>query len=107
MAFVVIANVVNILGAFVMIPLAMSIGTDLQSILFAEYLHRPYLFHARTHSSLLFNNLIHETTRATNHLLQNAFSLNTNLVTALFIVASVILLNPVLAAAMIVALAAG
>jgi HlyD family secretion protein len=107
MGFVVIANVINILGSFVMIRLAMSIGTDLQSILFAEYLHRPYLFHARTHSSLLFNNLIHETTRATNHLLQNAFSLNTNVVTALFIVVSVMLLNPILAMAMIAALAGG
>jgi ATP-binding cassette, subfamily B, bacterial PglK len=107
MGFVVIANVINIVGSFVMIRLAMWIGTDLQSILFAEYLHRPYLFHARTHSSVLFNNLIHETTRATNHLLQNAFSLNTNLVTALFIVASVMLLNPILATAMIVALAGG
>jgi HlyD family secretion protein len=75
--------------------------------LFAEYLHRPYLFHARTHSSLLFNNLIHETTRSTNHLLQNAFSLNTQVVTALFIVVSVMLLNPILAMAMIAALAGG
>ena len=107
MGFVVIANVINILGSFVMIRLAMSIGTDLQSILFAEYLHRPYLFHARTHSSLLFNNLIHETTRSTNHLLQNAFSLNTHVVTALFIVVSVMLLNPILAMAMIAALAGG
>jgi ABC-type bacteriocin/lantibiotic exporter with double-glycine peptidase domain len=107
MGFVVIANVINILGSFVMIRLAMSIGTDLQSILFAEYLHRPYLFHARTHSSLLFNNLIHETTRSTNHLLQNAFSLNTQVVTALFIVVSVMLLNPILAMAMIAALAGG
>jgi HlyD family secretion protein len=107
MGFVVIANVINILGSFVMIRLAMSIGTDLQSILFAEYIHRPYLFHARTHSSLLFNNLIHETTRATNHLLQNAFSLNTNVVTALFIVVSVMLLNPTLAMAMIAALGGG
>lgn len=107
MGFVVIANVINILGSFVMIRLAMSIGTDLQSILFAEYLHRPYLFHARTHSSLLFNNLIHETTRSTNHLLQNAFSLNTHMVTALFIVVSVMLLNPILAMAMIAALAGG
>jgi ATP-binding cassette, subfamily B, bacterial PglK len=107
MGFVVIANVINILGSFVMTRLAMSIGTDLQSILFAEYLHRPYLFHARTHSSLLFNNLIHETTRATNHLLQNAFSLNTNVVTALFIIVTVMLLNPVLAMAMIATLAGG
>jgi HlyD family secretion protein len=107
MALVVLANAINIAGSFVMIRLAMWIGTDLQSILFAEYLHRPYVFHARTHSSLLFNNLMHETTRSTNNLLQNAFSLNTNIVTAVFIVASVMLLNPMLATAMLTALAGG
>jgi len=107
MGLVLVANLINIIGSFVMIRLALWIGTDLQSILFAEYLHRPYLFHARTHSAVLFNNLIHETTRATNHLLQNAFALITNIVTAVFIMVSVMLLNPAVAAAMMSALAGG
>jgi ABC-type multidrug transport system fused ATPase/permease subunit len=107
MSLVLLANLINIAGSFVMIRLAMWIGTDLQSILFAEYLHRPYVFHARTHSSLLFNNLIHETTRSTQYLLQNAFALNTNVVTALLILASMMLLNPLLAAALLIALAGG
>jgi HlyD family secretion protein len=107
MGLVLLANLINVIGSFVMIRLALRIGTDLQSILFAEYLHRPYCFHARTHSAVLFNNVIHETARATNHILQNAFSLITNIVTALFIVVSVMLLNPVVAAAMIVGLAGG
>src|ERR1700722_3304861 len=77
-ALVLVANLINVIGSFVMIRLALSIGTDLQSILFAEYLHRPYLFHARTHSAVLFNNVIHETARAANHILQNVFSLITN-----------------------------
>jgi ATP-binding cassette, subfamily B, bacterial PglK len=107
MGFVLLANLINIIGSWVLVRLALWIGTDLQAILFAEYLHRPYLFHARTNSALIFNNVIHETTRATNHLLQNAFSLVTNIVTALFIVVSVILVNPGVAVAMIVALAGG
>jgi ATP-binding cassette, subfamily B, bacterial PglK len=107
MGLVLLANLINVIGSFVMIRLAWSIGTDLQSILFAEYLHRPYLFHARTHSAVLFNNVIHETARATNHILQNAFSLVTNVITALFIIVSVMLLNPAVAAAMIGALAGG
>jgi ATP-binding cassette, subfamily B, bacterial PglK len=107
MGVVLLANLINFIGSFVMIRLALWIGTDLQSILFAEYLHRPYLFHARTHSAVLFNNVIHETTRATNQILQNAFLLITNVVTALFIIVSVMLLNPIVAAAMIVALAGG
>jgi ATP-binding cassette, subfamily B, bacterial PglK len=107
MGLVLLANLINVIGSFVMIRLALSIGTDLQSILFAEYLHRPYQFHARTHSAVLFNNVVHETARATNHILLNAFSLITNIVTALFIIVSVTLLDPSVAAAMIVALAGG
>ena len=67
---------------------ALWIGTDLQSILFGEYLDRPYAFYARTPSAVLYNNVIHETTRATMQILQNAFVLVTNVITALFIVAS-------------------
>jgi ABC-type multidrug transport system fused ATPase/permease subunit len=107
MGLVLLANLINVIGSFVMIRLASSIGTELQSILFGEYLQRPYLFHARTQSAVLLNNVIHETTRTTNQILQNAFSLITNIVTALFIVVSVMLLNPAVAAAMIVALAGG
>jgi ATP-binding cassette, subfamily B, bacterial PglK len=107
MALVFLANLINVAGYFAMNRLAWWIGTDLQSTLFGEYLRRPYLFHARTHSSVLFNNIIHETTRATNDILQNAFLLITNLATAAFIILSVMLLNPVVAGAMIVVLAGG
>jgi ABC-type multidrug transport system fused ATPase/permease subunit len=107
MGLVILANLINVIGSFVMIRLALWISTDLQSILFEEYLHRPYIFHARTPSAVLFNNIIHETIRATNQILQNAFLLITNIVTALFIIVSVMLLNPVVAAAMIGALAGG
>jgi ABC-type multidrug transport system fused ATPase/permease subunit len=104
---VLVANLINAVGSFVMIRLAGSIGTDLQFTLFEEYLSRPYVFHARTHSAVLFNKIINETTRATNDLLQNTFSLVTNIVTATFIILSVVILNPAVATAMIVALAGG
>jgi ABC-type multidrug transport system fused ATPase/permease subunit len=107
LGLVLLANLINVIGSFVMIRLALWIGTDLQSLLFEEYLHRPYVFHVRTPSAVLFNNIVHETIRATNQILQNAFSLITNSVTALFIIVSVMLLNPVVAAAMIVGLAGG
>ena len=107
MGLVLLANLINVAGQFVMIRLAMRIGTDLQSILFAEYLHRPYLFHARTHGAVLFNSVMYESARTANHILQNAFTLITNVVTALFIVGSVMLLNPAVAVVMVVALAGG
>jgi ATP-binding cassette, subfamily B, bacterial PglK len=107
MGLVLLANAINVIGTFVLNRLAFWIGTDLQSILFAEYLHRPYIFYARTPSAALFNNVIYETHRATNQILQNVFSLLTNVVTAAFIMVTVIFLNPWVASAMIVALVGG
>jgi ABC-type multidrug transport system fused ATPase/permease subunit len=107
MGLVLLANLINVFGSYVMIRLSLWIGTDLQTILFGEYLHRPYLFHARTQSAVLFNNVVHESARTTNHILQSVFVFVTNVMTALFILVSVMLLNPTVAAAMIIALAGG
>ncbi len=107
MALVLLANLINLLGSFAMNRLAWWIGTDLQSALFAEYLGRPYLFHARTHSAVLLNNIVTETARATNEILHNGLSFVTNAVTAAFIILTMLLLNPIIAVVMIVALAGG
>jgi ATP-binding cassette, subfamily B, bacterial PglK len=107
MGLVLLANLINFLGSFLMTRLALSVGTDLQSLLFREYLGRPYAFHSSTHSAVIFNNVIFETTRLANGILQNVFSLVTNIFTALFIVVSVILVNPAVACAMMAALAGG
>jgi ABC-type multidrug transport system fused ATPase/permease subunit len=107
MTLVLVASLINLIGSFAMIRLARWIGADLQSILFAEYLARPYVFHARTHSAVLLNNIIHETNRLTNDILQNVFLLVTNIATATFIILSVMLLNLTVAAAMIGVLAGG
>ena len=107
LAFVLVANLINILGAFAMSRLAWWIGTDLQSALFVEYLSRPYLFHTRTHSATLFNNIVNEPARTTNEIVQNVLTLTTNAVTAALILLSVAVLNPVVALAMITILAGG
>jgi ATP-binding cassette, subfamily B, bacterial PglK len=106
-AIVVLSNVINIGGAFILARIAASIGADLQSALFGEYLARPFVFHARTNSAELFNNIIHSTSRATNEVLQNLFVLLTNVATGTFIVISVMLLNPLVAALMFISLAGG
>jgi len=107
MAIVFVANLINVAGSFLMARLAWWIGTDLQSVLFGEYLARPYAFHAATHSAVLFKNVIYETSRTTNEVFENVFMLITNIVTAMFIILTVILLNPAAAVAMIGALAGG
>ena len=102
-----IANLINVLGSLAMSRLALRIGTELQSTLFGEYLSRPFSFHIRANSTTLLNNILHETARATNGVLQNAFLLVTNLVTASFILLSIMLLKPIVALAMIASLAGG
>jgi HlyD family secretion protein len=104
---VLLANLANALGTLTLVRLAYRISNDLQSALFGEYLRRPYVFHTRNHSTALFNNVVHETTRVINDVMQNVFLLVTNVATALLIVASLILLDPRLAAALIGALTGG
>jgi ABC-type bacteriocin/lantibiotic exporter with double-glycine peptidase domain len=106
-AVVLIANLIDALGTLAMNRLALRIGNELQTTLFGEYLARPYLFHSRTSGTALFNNVVYETTRVTNGILLNALLLMTNVVTALFIVVSILLLKPVVAIAMIAALTGG
>jgi ATP-binding cassette, subfamily B, bacterial PglK len=106
-AVMLIANLINVLGALAMGRLALRIGTELQSTLFAEYLSRPYSFHIHANGTTLFNNILYETARLTNGILRNAFMLVTNLITASFIILSILLLSPMIALAMIVGLAGG
>jgi ABC-type bacteriocin/lantibiotic exporter with double-glycine peptidase domain len=106
-AVMLIANLINVVGSLAMGRLALRIGTEMQSTLFGEYLARPYSFHIRANGATLFNNILYETARLTNGILRNAFMLVTNLVTASFIILSILLLNPMIALAMIVGLAGG
>jgi ABC-type multidrug transport system fused ATPase/permease subunit len=101
------ANLINVLGSLAMNRLALRIGTELQTSLFAEYLSRPYRFHAGTNSTTLFNNVVHEPPRVTYGILQHAFTLVTNLVTAAFIMLSILLVKPLIAVVMVAALAGG
>lgn len=102
-----LANLINVMGALAMNRLALRIGTELQTTLFSEYLARPYRFHAATNSTTLFNNVVYEPARVTFGILQHAFIVITNLITASFIVVSILLIKPVVAIAMIAGLAGG
>jgi ABC-type bacteriocin/lantibiotic exporter with double-glycine peptidase domain len=104
---VLIVNLVNVLGSLAMNRLALAIGNELQTTLFGEYLNRPYRFHTATSSTTLFNNVIYETMRLSNGILQNLFQLFTNSVTAAFIIVSVLLLNPAACIAMLAVLGGG
>ena len=100
------ANVINAAGLFAMVRLSWQISTDLKSMLLREYLSRPFIFHAKTNSAALLHNIIYETNMTTS-MLQNVFLLVTNLVTGTFIILAVVMLNPLLGATMVIALAGG
>jgi ABC-type multidrug transport system fused ATPase/permease subunit len=106
-AAVVIANLINVVGSLLMIRLSYRISAEFQSVLLEEYLSRPYLFHTKTNSAVLCNNILNETNRVTNDVLQSAFPLFTNLITSTLILVSVALVNPAIAALLLCALAGG
>jgi ABC-type bacteriocin/lantibiotic exporter with double-glycine peptidase domain len=106
-ATMLIANLINILGSRAMSRLALRIGTEMQSRLFGEYLSRPYSFHIRANGTTLCNNILYETARVTNGILRNAFMLVTSLVTASFIILSILLLTPTIGLLMNAGLAGG
>lgn len=102
-----VSSAVNLAGSVAINRLALAIGDDLQICLFGEYLSRPYLFHARADRAELFNNVIYETARVSNGILHNIFTLTTGCITSLFIIASILVVDPVLDAAMLALLGGG
>src|SRR6185437_1517596 len=106
-AAVLLSNLINALGSMAMTRLASGIGDKLQTALFDEYLSRPYAFHVRTHSATLFNNVVNETRRLGNGILQNAFLIVTNAFTGALIIFSILFLNPVISITMLLGLAGG
>lgn len=106
-AAVLISNAINALGSKSMIRIAFEIGDQLQAALFDEYLSRPYLFHARTHSAKLFSNVMYEPRRLSNGIIQNGFVLVTNTAAGLLIILSVLLLNPAISIVMLFCLGGG
>jgi len=106
-AVILLVNLINILGSVALNRVALQTGSELQAALFKEYLSRPYAFHAATNSIVLFNNIVHETARITEGIVRNVLLVVTNLVTALFIVLSVLLFDPVLSTTMLLVLGGG
>lgn len=106
-AAVLISNFISAVGSMAMNRTAFEIGDRLQVALFDEYLSRPYLFHARTHSATLFSNVIYEPRRLSSGIMGNGFVLVTNTVTGILIILSVLLLNPVISIVMLFCLGGG
>jgi ABC-type multidrug transport system fused ATPase/permease subunit len=103
-AMVLITNTVNLVGFLTINRVALRVGDTLYVRLFDEYLHRDYEFHTRNNSSVLTSRVLHDTTRVISGVLQQGLILITNLVTIACVAASMLLVNPVAAAAAILGL---
>ncbi len=107
LAAVLLSNLINLAGSFALLRLCLWIGDDLRQRLLGEYLRRSYLFHVTVHSAQLHNNITQETTRLVRGVLQNLFQLGTSAVTVLLIIASLLLISPWSAIAIITGLGGG
>jgi HlyD family secretion protein len=105
-AVVLVANAINLVGFLAINRFAFQVSDTLYARLFDEYIHRDYEFHSRNNSSLLATKVVHETARATSGILQNGLILVTNLVTIICVATSMLLVNPVAAASVIIGLGA-
>lgn len=105
-AGIVISNVINLLGLLAIDRFAYRVGDALHTALFDEYLHRGYGFHSKTNGAALTSNVLYETGRVAGGILRHGLILVTSLITALFIVGSIVLLNPLVALLAVAALGA-
>lgn len=96
-AIVLVANAINLFGVLTINRFAFRVGDTLYARLFNEYMYREYEFHTRSNSSMLATNVLQETSRVTSGILQQALILVSNCVTIVCIVASIVILNPLVA----------
>jgi ABC-type multidrug transport system fused ATPase/permease subunit len=105
LALVLLANAVNLLGSLAMFGFARRTGDRLCVALFREYIHREHQFHLASNSATLFNNIVWEVSRGITGVLQAMFILCANAVTSALILASIVILNPLIALTAVAALA--
>jgi ABC-type multidrug transport system fused ATPase/permease subunit len=91
------ANAVNLAGSLLMTRFAFAVGGEFQVAVFHEYLRRDCHFHSRHNSATLAAKVIHEAGRVTTGILHSALTLMTGLFTSLLIVASLVVLDPLVA----------
>ena len=96
---VLLANAVNLGGFLAIDRYAQHLAADLHVALFDEYLHRDYLFHARTHSATLYSRIIYDCRRLAVGIVHSALTFVSSALTCVFILSMALLLNPVVALA--------
>jgi HlyD family secretion protein len=100
----IVSAATNIFGSLAMGRFAYSAGDRVREVLFAGYLRRDYLFHARAGAARLMNDVINQADRVTSTLL-NGQVLIANAVLTVLMVASIAVVNATVALAGVLAIA--
>jgi ABC-type bacteriocin/lantibiotic exporter with double-glycine peptidase domain len=95
---VLLANAINLLGTLAINRYTHTVARALYTTLFDEYLTWDAGRQARANSAVLASNILVEVARLTVGVLQHGLLLTTSLVTIVFLIASLVALNPLLAA---------
>jgi ABC-type multidrug transport system fused ATPase/permease subunit len=106
-AFVLLANAVNLFGTLAINRFSLQLGDTFFVRLFRQYLRRDFEFHLRSNSAALASKLLHDTGRVSTGILRQGLILVANIVTILFVMASILLLNPLIAIGATLVLGAG
>ncbi|HEY6924853.1 MAG TPA: hypothetical protein VI653_15370, partial [Steroidobacteraceae bacterium] len=105
--FVLLANAVNLFGTVTINRFALQLGDSFFVRLFEQYLRRDFEFHLRANSAALASRLLHESGRVSTGILRQGLLLVANIVTVVFVLASILLMNPLVAVGAAVVLGAG
>jgi HlyD family secretion protein len=103
-ALLLLSAIVNVVGSRLMANFVFGVGDRIREMLFADYLRRDYLFHAKVGAGRLMDNVLNQVDRVTGMLLHGQ-QLVTNIVLMLLVVISIALVNPMVAAAGVLAVA--
>jgi ABC-type multidrug transport system fused ATPase/permease subunit len=106
-AIVLLANAVNLFGTLAINRFALQLGDTFFVRLFEQYLRRDFEFHLRSNSASLASKLLHETGRVSTGILRQGLLLVANVVTVVFVIASIVLVNPLVAVGAALVLGAG
>jgi ABC-type multidrug transport system fused ATPase/permease subunit len=95
---VLLTNAINLAGSLAMTRFSLAVGDRLHTSLFAEYLRRDYLFHVRKGSVALGSNVLYAVNRIVSGVIEAALLLVTNSLVVVCIFASIVYVDPVIAA---------
>src|SRR6185437_8177291 len=104
---VLLASAINLFGTLAINRFALQLGDTFFVRLFEQYLRRDFEFHLRSNSAALASKLLHESGRVSTGILRQGLLLVANIVTVVFVMASILLLNPLAAIGATVILGAG